>query len=1846
MRSFTLLRVGLGMFTGFVSVAAIAFAGQSAAEAVSSLPARPSRQEIQAVRLFERPLTAFGDSTADENAALAAALKRYGAQGNPSDYGAIEQFLADHSTSAYAPTLRLELARSYYHQGRYSRALAMYHSAWNQAKSAQSGDQWAVAMQAVAGYAKMLSRVGRMTDLEQLLNAPDARRPMYGQAAELLDQTRTALWVMRHKPGVSFRCGSLALVNVSLVSHAPPGVKNALLQARSTATGFSLADLEAMTEEARWPQKAIQIDSNASIPVPSVVNWRIGHYAAILARQGGRYVVRDPTFGEQRDIVLEESAIREESSGYYVVAADRQLEPGWHEVAPAVKASIFGRGMTFGHNPDATRLDDIAAPECGSGVGMAVASVRAALVSLVVRDTPLFYNVPVGPAMDFSVTYNQRENNAFTDGFTNFGPRWSFNWLGWVNEVSGGATGVPFTVALPSGGAVSYESIAVPAGYPTGVEYFRSGYDSSLAVRTAPGNYKIIYPDGTVHEYTHPVGVASERQVLLTKITDPTGQSVTLAYDTGDRISTITDALGGVCQFTYDTTFTQRVAQIQAPDGRSAKFRYTASGMLWEIEDAQGIVSQLTYGDTANPDRVTALETPYGLTSFAYGESGAESPTRYRWIETTDPLGHRERVEFNERDDSGIPEYEPWNTDSLPRMCIRNISLYRRNTFVWSKKAFGLAPTLNGSSPSSPVDTPALGIADYAQAEVLHWLHTNDFESVQDTLESRKRPGESRVWFNYPGQDLSQELWTDAYAGGVPAGRMTSYVPATADVFVPMDYPVFCDNATTLGSPAMRSPSRIGRVVPDPEGTTNQDGSPVLVSQIEAYAYNDFGRITRYQDADGRETRYIYAANGIDLERVEQLTLKVANNPDPDSWTWTTLLSIDWNSGVPHRPHSVTDAAVETTTYTYNAAGQVRTVTNALNQTTTFWYHPTGQNLEPTDTLDANAVGFLVRIDGALAGSDDVVNFTWDAKGRLHTRRGPDGYTLTFSYDNLDRPTRVTYPDATYEELGYGGKLDVESYRDRAGRITSITRDALRHVRVVTDPAERVTEYTWCGCGSLAKIIDPEGHTQRFDYDTNGRLIDLYRDGLTPSDPVETCTFAYDMAGRLASRTDARNQTTTYRYTLAGLPRAQLHANAVETTPDTYYTFDPYFRRLTQVQDKNGTTVASQLDYEYYPITTTPGTLGAGQLRYVTGPVANKRRQFTYDALGRTLSRGVGTDYTDDWTYDELGRVDSTKHWTTTFTVAYVGATSRVDEISRPNGLKTKLTYDTLERDFAPLSTVTTFPSLAVLYSYSNVRGLLTGLVTSTSETISDGRVFNWEYRYNRADELETALRTGSVGPTGQSADFTYGSDRSGNLSSIQAGSSVRQWTLDARNRYVTESAGGKARILAQFNASPAYGRAQIGDAVVTVDGATNRAEHIVSVSAGANTIPITAVDATSGAVYTNAASLTVPDFAPKAYAYDANGNLTSVTQSGTVLRFYRWDARDRLVAWGSGTTVEGGFTYDGMGNRYRWTNATGGTIKSWVVDGGDVLEKLDSTASVESIYFAQGIENRSAGQSFYYAVRDLAGNQRYYMDASNALSAGYTYEPYGERLKFAGGSNFDLGFHGAYHHTTTGLVLAPEGKAYDPALGRWISPVSGSLNGYAFGGNAPPTIGDPFGLLATGAYPPTTDGDLLEATGLAPALGAFAAEVLIRGYSRDKGRRNDGSGACALPSRSNGGDGEIGPRNGAAKTVTSEGAADAANLAKLKDYYRQIEKYGADGVKELENGRIRFYDTLTPASNPGEMAGARLVREWDPATGATRTWYETVDQAGTVRSVAPKPATNAQNHLIFDANGNYVGRR
>jgi len=115
---------------------------------------------------------------------------------------------------------------------------------------------------------------------------------------------------------------------------------------------------------------------------------------------------------------------------------------------------------------------------------------------------------------------------------------------------------------------------------------------------------------------------------------------------------------------------------------------------------------------------------------------------------------------------------------------------------------------------------------------------------------------------------------------------------------------------------------------------------------------------------------------------------------------------------------------------------------------------------------------------------------------------------------------------------------------------------------------------------------------------------------------------------------------------------------------------------------------------------------------------------------------------------------------------------------------------------------------------------------------------------------------------------------------------------------------------------------------------------------------------------------------------------------------------------------------------------------------------------------------------------------------------------------------------------------------------------------------------------------------------------------------------------------------------NGSRVGLQNGPAHNAVNYSRLREYYRLAQRDGKGGITQLENGRYRFYDEITPARTPGEMQGGRLVREWDPTTGCTRQWYETLDHQGRIRSVAPKPPTGPQNHRIFDGDGNYQGLR
>jgi hypothetical protein len=71
-------------------------------------------------------------------------------------------------------------------------------------------------------------------------------------------------------------------------------------------------------------------DTLAPIPVPALIHWKAGHFAAIVKEEGGRYLVQDATFGEE--LWVSRKALDLETSGYALVKAG-PFAAGWRPVA-------------------------------------------------------------------------------------------------------------------------------------------------------------------------------------------------------------------------------------------------------------------------------------------------------------------------------------------------------------------------------------------------------------------------------------------------------------------------------------------------------------------------------------------------------------------------------------------------------------------------------------------------------------------------------------------------------------------------------------------------------------------------------------------------------------------------------------------------------------------------------------------------------------------------------------------------------------------------------------------------------------------------------------------------------------------------------------------------------------------------------------------------------------------------------------------------------------------------------------------------------------------------------------------------------------------------------------------------------------------------------------------------------------------------------------------------------------------------------------------------------------------------------------------------------------------------
>jgi len=1026
------------------------------------------------------------------------------------------------------------------------------------------------------------------------------------------------------------------------------------------------------------------------------------------------------------------------------------------------------------------------------------------------------------------------------------------------------------------------------------------------------------------------------------------------------------------------------LTEVRDPYGNAATLTYDGQLRLVAITDAIGQVTTLSYEMLENPLRITKVTDPFDRSAtFKYDEDE-------KLVAITDVIGMTSEFSYGSGD------------------FIRSMTTpYGTTTFRGGTFPLAVERYLEATDPLGGTERIEWG--DYANL-----LPSSDPAEDVPTGFAGKNNGLKTHVSVYWNKLAMSEAEGDPNKGVVTKWLMTDTYKITGyhrhSVKKPLENRVWyaydgnwsSDQAGPLGRP-----SKIARVL--------DDGS----SQIYRYEYNAVGKLLRRIDPLGRELLFVYGT-------------ETTADPDPSTGTGIDLLEVKAKNGTiyetlaeftynaQHSPLTATDALGNTYTYTYNQEGQLLTATTP--ETTEA---PSGA----TTTLTYDEDGYLLTVTGPISGS--TTTYTYDGFGRVDTITPPLQDTVTLDYDDLNRLTKVTFEDTTYQEIVYN-RLDAERIRDRLGRWSQFHFDAVRRLVASTDPEGRTVGLEWCTCGVLEALVDANGNRTSWERDDQGRVTKEIR-----PNSAELVYVYEDTTSRLETVTDPKSIVTTFEYFLDNRLKKVSYS---DTTPDVTYTYD-YLGRPASAA--NGT---DTLSWTYD---------SNGRLLSEESTKNSSTVSYQYDEVGNRRTLSLDNTPFSTYGYDSGLRLTNITRGTNVFTFSY-DAASRRTSMDYPNGIVTTYEYDTesrLERIAAERdSTVIT----DFQYTY-NAAG---------NRTEKETPDYTETYRYDRADQLVEVIRTG----TGANR-WNYAYDPAGNRTTEQIGDAPVKASYNNMNRLLSTSAGGALVFKGSLNEP----------AIVTVDGTpaivdgSDNFQGVAESTSGTNTVAVAATDY-SGNTRTNTYEVDVSG-SGVSFDHDANGNLIE-KDDGTDTWTYEWNARNELIEVLKNEQTVATFAYDPLGRR---VEKDAGTTVEFTYDGMDILREQAGATTAHYIHgpwIDEPLAKEVSGVATSYHADGL-GSILKLSDAAGSVTHEYRYSPFG-RIE-AGEGLGGYAFTGREWDSETSLYYY-RARYYDPHAGRFLSEDwRREPNLYAYVVNAPTRWVDPLGLSETDA---SHEGSFWEAAG------------------------------------------------------------------------------------------------------------------------------------------------------------------
>ena len=603
-----------------------------------------------------------------------------------------------------------------------------------------------------------------------------------------------------------------------------------------------------------------------------------------------------------------------------------------------------------------------------------------------------------------------------------------------------------------------------------------------------------VTTDGATSRYTY----TSTGQ--MSSVTDPTGVVTRLSYDARGNLTGVLNAVGDMLKVEYDAQ--DRPVAVSSPSGATMRVEYDAASRPVRVIDPVGNATVYTYTPAGKVASIT--DAVGGVRRFEYNAAG-------ELVAQVAPDGARTVREINELGYT-VAETDPLGNvtkfvhDGMGRVTEKIDPAGN----VWASR-YNAADTLVEHTDPTGVLTRVS--RDSAAGEITHQdgvgnTATVGFDALGRVMSSIDPSGAVTSWAY---QFLTNTTAASSGEGDrEPAHRQGASEPVR--VQDPTENLVRVPGAHALRT-CTDAAGQVSGEVCDAAGRVLRQVS--ASGAVTEYSYDACGRVASVTDADGMMTEYRYDADS-------RLVAKTRAGVVVESFVYDacgrllerragTKLVGRYAYDAAGRVVRCVDAAWGTRSFSYDACGRVVKAVSGVGGTCFFDYDGAGRLLA---RRVATSEGFA------------TTSYAYDAVGNVVSVTDPLGAVTKYAYDGAHRCTEVMNPDGSRVSYAYDGAGEVASMhvakpgerlgrlacawvRDRAGRCLTV-KDYLAGENLARLGAQRSAAAT------VATATTTVGSANASATTAAGRPSIGFSDGAeSEADVYVQTTYVSDALGRL-----------------------------------------------------------------------------------------------------------------------------------------------------------------------------------------------------------------------------------------------------------------------------------------------------------------------------------------------------------------------------------------------------------------------------------------------------------------------------------------------------------------------------------------------------------------------------------------------------------------------------------------------------------------------------------------------------------------------------------------------------------